>query len=110
MSEATDRDARRPQGLAADDDLGTLPALLTFFFRIFVPESHKWEEEQGKGSTSHWATVDLLGVLIGALGPGLIVYVWADEGRVDRRCASAARIVGSGRSPSSATPIRSFAI
>jgi len=59
--------------------MGTLPALLTFFFRIFVPESHKWEEERGKGSTSHWATVDLLGVLIGALGPGLIVYVWATK-------------------------------
>lgn len=59
--------------------LGTLPALLTFFFRIFVPESHKWEEERGKGSTSHWMTIDLLGVLVGALGPGLIVYVWATK-------------------------------
>jgi len=57
--------------------LGTLPALLTFFFRLFVPESHKWEEERGKGSLSHWATIDLLGVLVGALGPALIIYVWA---------------------------------
>jgi len=56
---------------------GTLPALLTFFFRIFVPESHKWEAEQGKGNTSNWAPVDLLGVVVGALGPGLIVYVWS---------------------------------
>lgn len=58
--------------------LGTLPALLTFFIRIFVPESHKWEQEKGKGNTNHWATVDLLGVLVGGLGPALIVYVWAE--------------------------------
>lgn len=57
--------------------LGTLPALLTFFFRIFVPESAKWEQERGRGSTSMWMTTDLTGVLIGALGPGLIVWVWA---------------------------------
>jgi MFS family permease len=57
--------------------LGTLPALLTFFIRMFVPESHKWEKEQAKGSTSHWATRDLLGVLIGLAGPALIVAVWA---------------------------------
>ena len=59
--------------------LGTLPALLTFFIRIFVPESEKWEKEKGKGSTSHWATQDLLGVLFGLAGPALIVYVWAAD-------------------------------
>lgn len=57
--------------------LGTLPAFLTFFFRIFVPESAKWEAEQGRGTTSNWATADLLGVLLGAFGPGLIVWLWA---------------------------------
>ncbi len=57
--------------------LGTLPALLTFVIRIFVPESEKWEKEQESGSTSHWATQDLLGVLVGLAGPALIVYVWA---------------------------------
>jgi MFS family permease len=57
--------------------LGTLPALLTFVIRIFVPESEKWEKEQESGSTSHWATQDLLGVLVGLSGPALIVYVWA---------------------------------
>ncbi len=56
--------------------VGTLPALLTFFFRIFVPESHRWEEEQQKGHTSGWRTVDLVGVLIGCLGPALIIQVW----------------------------------
>jgi len=59
--------------------LGTLPAILTFFIRMFVPESEKWEHEQGKGTTSHWATVDLLAVLVGVVGPALIVYVWAFE-------------------------------
>lgn len=57
--------------------LGIVPALLTFFIRLFVPESHKWEEEKSKGSTSHWATADLLGVLIGAIGPAVMVYLYA---------------------------------
>ena len=57
--------------------LGTTPALLTFFFRLFVPESEKWKAEQEKGTVSNWATRDLLGVLIGALGPALIVTVWS---------------------------------
>lgn len=74
--------------------LGTLPALLTFFFRIFVPESHKWEEERGKGNTSNWATVDLLGVLVGALGPGLIVWVWATND-IDEAWLIPVRIVGT---------------
>ena len=57
--------------------LGTVPALLTFFIRLFVPESKRWEEEKGRGATNHWAARDLLGVLIGALGPALIIYLWA---------------------------------
>lgn len=59
--------------------LGATPALLTFFFRLFVPESHKWEEERARGTTSQWATRDLLGVLVGAAGPALIIYVWAND-------------------------------
>ncbi|MGE3804083.1 MAG: MFS transporter [Gemmataceae bacterium] len=59
--------------------LGAVPALLTFFIRIFVPESAKWEEEQSRGSTSHWATRDLMGVLIGAAGALGMVYLWASE-------------------------------
>ena len=56
--------------------LGIVPALLTFFIRIFVPESAKWEEERDKGHTSNWATQDLVGVLLGALGPALMVYLY----------------------------------
>jgi len=67
--------------------LGVLPALLTFIVRIFVPESEKWQDEQSRGSTSHWATIDLLGVLIGASGPGLMIYVWATSTDVTTRIA-----------------------
>lgn len=57
--------------------LGVTPALLTFLIRMFVPESEKWEAENKTGSTSHWATSDLLGVLVGTLGPAVIIVVWA---------------------------------
>ena len=60
--------------------LGTLPALLTFFIRLFVPESERWEEERKRGATSAWASHDLIGVLVGAAGPALIVYLWAWDG------------------------------
>lgn len=57
--------------------LAALPALLTFFIRIFVPESERWEHERDKGATSHWASADLFGVLIGGLGAVAIIGVWA---------------------------------
>jgi MFS family permease len=56
---------------------GALPALLVFFIRLFVPESHKWEAERQLGATSHWATRDLLGVLIGAIGAIAVIAVWS---------------------------------
>lgn len=56
---------------------GALPALLTFFIRLFVPESHKWEAERDQGGTSHWATRDLLGVLIGAAGALTVIAIWS---------------------------------
>jgi MFS transporter, SHS family, sialic acid transporter len=56
---------------------GALPALLIFMVRLFVPESHKWEEEKKKGGTDHWATVDLMGVLIGCIGTMAIIYMWS---------------------------------
>jgi MFS family permease len=57
--------------------IGALPALLTFLIRLFVPESERWLHEQERGSTSHWATRDLIGVLIGALGPLVTIYLFA---------------------------------
>jgi MFS family permease len=56
---------------------GSLPALLIFFIRLFVPESHRWEAERDRGRTSHWATRDLFGVLIGALGAMAVIFVWS---------------------------------
>jgi len=58
---------------------GVAPALLTLFIRLFVPESDKWKQEHAKGGTSHWATVDLLGVFVGASGPALMIYLWTTE-------------------------------
>ena len=69
--------------------MGTLPALLTFFIRLFVPESERWQKEAGRGATSHWATRDLLAVLVGALGPAFIIYLWATPN------PAALRIVGT---------------
>lgn len=59
--------------------IGAIPAFLTFFIRLFVPESEKWLHEREQGTTSHWATRDLLGVAIGACGPLMIVYLWAND-------------------------------
>jgi MFS transporter, SHS family, sialic acid transporter len=58
---------------------GAAPALLTFFIRVFVPESKRWQEERRRGTTSNWATGDLVGVGIGALAAGVMIYLWADE-------------------------------
>lgn len=56
---------------------GALPAVLVFFIRLFVPESRKWESVQKQGATSHWATRDLLGVVVGALGAVAVITVWS---------------------------------
>jgi MFS family permease len=55
---------------------GALPALLTFFIRIFVPESQSWEKEQESGKTSSWAGRDLLAVLAGVAVCCLLLVVW----------------------------------
>ncbi len=56
---------------------GSLPALLVFFIRLFVPESHRWEAASEAGKTSHWATRDLVGVLVGAVAALGIVSLWS---------------------------------
>ena len=57
--------------------IGAVPALLIFFIRLFVPESARWKQERQSGATSHWATRDLLGVLIGTGGALLVVFLWS---------------------------------
>src|SRR5205085_10976846 len=59
---------------------GALPALLTLLIQFFVPESGKWEAERKKGATSHWQTVDLLGVVVGACGAVGLIALWAVDG------------------------------
>lgn len=56
---------------------GAAPALLTFFIRLFVPESERWRQEQSRGTTSHWQTRDLLGVGLGALAAVGLICLWA---------------------------------
>lgn len=57
--------------------VGAVPALLTFLIRVFVPESHRWEDEKARGATSHWANRDLLAVLVGSIGACGVVAMWA---------------------------------
>ncbi len=56
---------------------GVLPALLTFFIRLFVPESEKWAEEHSKGTTKQWSTGDLGAVVLGTVASMGIITVWA---------------------------------
>lgn len=83
--------------------LGTAPALLTFLIRLFVPESEKWKQEHAKGSTRAWETRDLLGVLVGAAGPAMVIYAWAgplkdaiQDGGRDLYLALAVTVLGLG--------------
>lgn len=75
--------------------LGAIPALLIFFIRMFVPESHKWEAQRDAGGTSHWATRDLLGVLAGAVGAMGVVTLWSPifDSLVGVRVGEAPRVV-----------------
>ncbi len=56
--------------------LGLVPGLLTFFIRIFVPESEKWEREHQKGSTSNWSSYDLLAVIAGTAMSLIMITLW----------------------------------
>lgn len=57
--------------------VGAVPALLTLFIRLFVPESEKWVKEKEAGAASHWAGRDLFGVLIGCAAALGIIALWA---------------------------------
>lgn len=60
--------------------VGAIPALLTLFIRLFVPESEKWTREKETGAASHWSERDLLGVLIGAAAAGGVILLWGPVG------------------------------
>ncbi len=77
MSDAWADHLLRNQGWRFLMVLGAVPALLTFFIRAFVPESQRWLHEQEKGSTAHWQSQDLIGVLIGSMAACGLVVLWA---------------------------------
>ncbi len=77
MSEGVVQALLRNDGWRLMMIVGALPALLVFFIMRLVPESHKWEAERDKGATLHWATRDLLGVLLGAIGAAAVVFLWS---------------------------------
>ncbi|MFO0813191.1 MAG: MFS transporter [Gemmatales bacterium] len=64
--------------------LGITPAILTFLIRLFVPESEKWTQEKAAGRTNHWATRDLLGVLLGTASAVAIAFLWMKHLQVPR--------------------------
>jgi MFS transporter, SHS family, sialic acid transporter len=83
---------------------GALPALLIFFIRLFVPESHRWETANAEGRAAHWATRDLFGVLIGACAALTTVFLWSPLAREVLLPAAASGEVPAA-SPSWFTPV-----
>ncbi len=73
---------------------GAAPALINFFILVFVPESHKWEQEKKSGSTSHWATSDLLGVFIATIAALWIIYVWSPTSSFHTGAAGVMTLIG----------------
>lgn len=57
--------------------VGAVPALLTLFIRLFVPESEKWGKEKEAGKASYWSERDLIGVLVGCAAALGVIYLWA---------------------------------
>jgi MFS family permease len=72
---------------------GALPALLNFLILAFVPESEKWKAEHARGTTAHWARLDLFGVLIGSVAALGIIWAWSPAG-VNAWAATGITIVG----------------
>ena len=72
--------------------VGAIPAFLTLFIRLFVPESEKWTKEKEAGKASYWSERDLIGVLIGCAAALGVIYLWALE---PDRLDTATRVAGS---------------
>lgn len=73
---------------------GAAPAIIIFFIRLFVDESPKWLEEKNSGRTSHWATSDLLGVLIAGLAALGVIWAWSPMSSIGGGAAFAVTLVG----------------
>lgn len=59
--------------------VGITPAILIFFLRLFVPESGKWLHEQQEGRTSHWASRDLITVILGTITAVAVIFLWKPD-------------------------------
>ncbi|MBX9581942.1 MAG: MFS transporter [Gemmataceae bacterium] len=59
--------------------VGALPAVLTLFIRLLVPESERWLREKEAGAASRWSGRDLVGVLAGAAAGSGVIYLWAED-------------------------------
>jgi MFS family permease len=72
--------------------VGAVPALLTLFIRLLVPESERWVREKEAGKASHWSGRDLIGVVLGVVAAGGVIALWAaDQGVIEMWL----RVVGS---------------
>ncbi len=58
--------------------LGALPAVLTLFLRLFVPESKPWEQARDEGKVNHWGGGDLPIILAGMAAALGVVALWAN--------------------------------
>ncbi len=58
---------------------GAVPAMLTVFLRLLVPESEKWLKEKEAGKASHWSGRDLVGVVIGAAVALGVIALWTES-------------------------------
>jgi len=59
--------------------VGAVPSILTLFIRLFVPESEKWTAVKKSGVASHWSSVDLLAILLGAIFGGGVLTLWVAD-------------------------------
>lgn len=76
--------------------IGAVPALLTFFIQLLVPESKRWQHEKDQGSTSHWASRDLLAVIAGTAGPLLMIFLWVPDSAYSLGVRIGGSIIGVG--------------
>jgi MFS transporter, SHS family, sialic acid transporter len=76
--------------------VGAVPALLTFFIQLLVPESKRWQYEKSQGSTSHWASRDLLAVIAGTAGPLVMILLWVPDSAYSLGVRIGGSIVGVG--------------
>ena len=74
--------------------LGALPAVLTLFLRLFVPESKPWERARDEGQVNHWSGGDLPILLVGMAAALAMVALWANPVPLVWKAAGTLPLVG----------------